>query len=75
MRTILVLVASGLVIGIAWAQEGKRVKRNVKDAGEARDHADRNSARKIKRTIKKAVHKSSGKIAEGAEKVKRKAIA
>jgi hypothetical protein len=72
LRTILVLVASVLAIGTAWAREGEQVKKNVKDAGEATDHAARKTGRKIQRTIKKAVHKSSEKVAEGAEKAKRK---
>jgi len=60
------------VIGIAWAPEGKRGKKNVEDAGEAACRAATKTGSQIQRTTKKAVHKSSEKVAEGAGKVKRK---
>ena len=75
MRTILVLAASAFVIDIASAPAGKQGKKNLEDAGGETNHAARKTGRKVNRTIKEAVHKSSEKIAEGAGKVKRKIIA
>ena len=72
MRTILALVASAVVVGIVLAPAGKRNKKNVEDAGDARDHAARKTGRKSKKAIREAAHRSSGKVAEGAEKARRK---
>jgi hypothetical protein len=72
LRTILALVASAAVAGIVLASAGKRNQKSVEGAGDARDHAARKTGRKSKKTIREAAHRSSEKVAEGAEKARRK---
>ena len=64
--------AFGIGIGpIALAQDDD-AKQDVKDAAHSTKKAVKKTARKTKKISKKVVNKASGKVEDGADKVRRK---